>query len=96
MMTLEQVKEKLQDRNIAEVSRRCNLQYQTVFNIATGRNKNPSYNTVVKLVEYFKGDWNEQVWLEQYIKAGKVYNHWFGWHGVPFKKEAEIWPIQEI
>ena len=58
MMTLEQVKEKLQDRNIAEVSRRCNLQYQTVFNIATGRNKNPSYNTVVKLVEYFKGGWN--------------------------------------
>ena len=55
MMTLEQVKEKLQDRNIAEVSRRCNLQYQTVFNIATGCNKNPSYNTVVKLVEYFKG-----------------------------------------
>ena len=62
MMTLEQVKEKLQDRNIAEVSRRCNLQYQTVFNIATGRNKNPSYNTVVKLVEYFKGDWNEYGW----------------------------------
>lgn len=56
MMTLEQVKEKLQDRNIAEVSRRCNLQYQTVFNIANGINKNPSYNTVVKLVEYFKGD----------------------------------------
>jgi len=65
MMTLEQVKEKLQDRNIAEVSRRCNLQYQTVFNIATGRNKNPSYNTVVKLVEYFKGDWNEQIWLDE-------------------------------
>ena len=61
MMTLEQVKEKLQDRNIAEVSRRCNLQYQTVFNIATGRNKNPSYNTVVKLVEYFKGDWNDNI-----------------------------------
>ena len=56
MKTLEQVKEKLQDRNIAEVSRRCNLQYQTVFNIANGVNKNPSYNTVVKLVEYFKGD----------------------------------------
>ena len=62
MMTLEQVKEKLQDRNIAEVSRRCNLQYQTVFNIATGRNKNPSYNTVLKLINYL-GDWNEQVWL---------------------------------
>ena len=61
MMTLEQVKEKLQDRNIAEVSRRCNLQYQTVFNIATGRNKNPSYNTVVKLVEYFEGNWNDNI-----------------------------------
>ena len=56
MMTLEQVKEKLQDRNIAEVSRRCNLQYKTVFDIATGRNKNPSYNTVLKLINYLEGN----------------------------------------
>lgn len=52
MMTLEQVKEKLQDRNIAEVARRCELPYRTVFTISNGTNKNPSYNSVVKLVNY--------------------------------------------
>ena len=85
MMTLEQVKEKLQDRNIAEVSRRCNLQYQTVFNIATGRNKNPSYNTVVKLVEYFKGDWNEYVWWCDTGRDFHIIVCYFSW-GVCFYK----------
>lgn len=54
-MTLDQLKEKLKDRNIAEVARRCELPYRTVSTLAKGTNKNPSYVSVFKLVNYLNG-----------------------------------------
>lgn len=60
MMTLEELKLKLEDRNLKQVAKNSGVSYETVSTIASGKNKNPSYNSVVKLVNYL-GDKNEQV-----------------------------------
>ena len=60
MMTLEELKLKLEDRNLKQVAKNSGVSYETVLTIATGKNKNPSYNSVLKLINYL-GDKNEQV-----------------------------------
>lgn len=60
MMTLEELKLKLEDRNLKQVAKNSGVSYETVLTIATGKNKNPSYNSVLKLVNYL-GDKNEHI-----------------------------------
>lgn len=58
MMTLEELKLKLEDRNLKQVAKNSGVSYETVSTIATGKNKNPSYNSVLKLINYL-GDKND-------------------------------------
>jgi transcriptional regulator with XRE-family HTH domain len=53
-MNLEEVVQKLSDRNLKEVSRRVDLSYQTIRRIALKEEQNPSYNTLKKLTDYFE------------------------------------------
>lgn len=55
MMTLEELKLKLKDRNLKQVAKNSGVSYETVSTIATGKNKNPSYVSVLKLVNYLNG-----------------------------------------
>ncbi len=52
MFTVDEIREKLSDRNIAEVARRTGLEYAVVYRIATGKTPNPTYATAKVLVEY--------------------------------------------
>lgn len=56
MITLEELKLKLSDRNLSEVARRTGVSYRTIHSICDGTNKNPSYETVRILIEYLTGD----------------------------------------
>ena len=60
MLTLEQVTQKLQDRNVKEVARRIDLCYLTCWRISTGRARNVSYGAVKKLSDYFEGEMKEE------------------------------------
>ena len=55
MMTLNEVKEALSDRNIREVARRTGLHHETIHRLQSGAIKNPSYETVSRLVNYLEG-----------------------------------------
>ena len=52
MMTLEQIKRELRDRNLAEVARRIGMTRQQLWLIATGINGNPTTKTVERISEY--------------------------------------------
>jgi hypothetical protein len=54
MLSLEQIIEKLQDRNLTEVSRRTGLAVPTVWRIANGQAGNVGYITVKKLSDYLE------------------------------------------
>lgn len=55
MLTLIQIKKKLEDRNLKEVSKKSGVKYGTLYNIATGKNDNPNYKTLKTLSDYLKG-----------------------------------------
>lgn len=52
MMTIEQIRAALSDRNIKSVCRATGLSYPTVLGIKSGKSDNPQYHTVAKLAEY--------------------------------------------
>lgn len=52
---LQYVVRMLQDTNLAAVAKRAELSYGTVYSIAKGKNTKPSFATVKKLAEYFRG-----------------------------------------
>ena len=52
---LQYVVSMLKDTNLKAVSERTGLAYRTVWGIANESNKSPSFNTVRKLAEYFRG-----------------------------------------
>lgn len=54
MLTLEEIKAALSDRNLREVSRRTGISYANLYAIATGRRDNPTYKVVSKISEYLK------------------------------------------
>lgn len=54
MLTLDEVRKKLQDRNLAEVARRTAIGYVNLHRIKTGKNENPSYQTMVILSNYLE------------------------------------------
>lgn len=57
-MNLDEVVQKLSDRNLKEVSRRVELSYQTIRRIALKEEQNPSYNTLKKLIDYFEAEYD--------------------------------------
>lgn len=54
MLSIEQIREKLKDRNLAEVSRRLGITRVYLSAIKNGR-VTPSYKTVEKLSDYLGG-----------------------------------------
>jgi len=56
MYTLEQVRELLSDRVLTVVAKKTGLHYNTVAGVANGRVSNPSYDVIMKLNKYFKGE----------------------------------------
>lgn len=53
-MTLDQIKNALNDRNLKEVERQTGIHYVTLSRIRSGKNNNPRYETIRVLVEYLK------------------------------------------
>jgi hypothetical protein len=55
MMDLKEVREQLLDRRIDIVASETGLGYTTVCEIRNGTQKNPRYNTLKALSDYFEG-----------------------------------------
>ena len=58
MMDLMQVREELLATRIAVVASETGLEYTTVCEIRNGTQKNPRYNTLKALSDYFEGKAN--------------------------------------
>lgn len=54
MMMLEQVRDALRDRNLAEVSRVTGIPYFRLSRLRAGDRKNPGYELVREVVEYLE------------------------------------------
>jgi len=52
MLRLNEVRQRLKDRNLKEVARQIDVPYDTVRRIAIGKFTNPSYFAVEKLSDY--------------------------------------------
>lgn len=52
MMTLEQVRNALQDRTLTKVAAATGLAYNTVLRVASGMDKSVSYDVVKRLSDY--------------------------------------------
>lgn len=55
MLTLEQIVEKLEDRNIRIIAERTGVSYHTVLNIQNGKNTNPTVTTLRAISDYLEG-----------------------------------------
>lgn len=55
MLTIEEIQEKLKDRNLTKVAESCDLTRPFISAIRSGKVKNPSYETVKKLSDYLEG-----------------------------------------
>jgi predicted transcriptional regulator len=55
MMTLEKIREALDDRNLKLVSERSGVPYQVLLRIKKGETQNPAYNTTKALSDYLEG-----------------------------------------
>lgn len=55
MMTLEQVRNALQDRTLSKVAEGTGLAYDTVWRIANSQDKSVSYKAVKQLSDYLQG-----------------------------------------
>lgn len=53
MLTLEQIRDRLADRNLHQVAERAGIHRQTLYRIASGQTQ-PSYETLRKLSEYLE------------------------------------------
>jgi len=53
MLTLEEIKVKLADRNLKEVSRRTGISYARIYNLATERTE-MTYTTVKTISDYLE------------------------------------------
>lgn len=53
MLSLEQIQEKLKDRNIIKVSKAIGIHFNTLYSIANGK-ANPNYKTLVKINDYLE------------------------------------------
>jgi len=55
MLTLEEIKKRLEDRRLNMVAEATGLHYNTVRNIAAGENTNPTYEVIKALSDYLTG-----------------------------------------
>ena len=53
MLTIGNIRYNLKKSNVREVSEDTGVSYNTLINLASGTNKNPTYNIVKLLTEYF-------------------------------------------
>lgn len=53
MLTLDEVKDKLKDRNLMKVSKAAGVHYNCLYRFMRGKS-NPSYETVQKLVAHIE------------------------------------------
>ena len=54
MMTLAEIRERLEDRNLKVVAAKAGINKNTLYRLVNGAS-DPSYETVVKLVAYLNG-----------------------------------------
>ena len=54
MLTLEEIRERLKDRNLKKVSEHLDMHYATLTRIANGGITNPTYETVEKISNYLE------------------------------------------
>lgn len=52
MLTIEQIRDKLQGANLSQVAKDTGLHYNQVWRIATGVDTNPTYKTMLKISEW--------------------------------------------
>lgn len=52
MFTVDEIRERLSGRNLAEVASRANLHYNVVYRVAAGITVNPSQKTIRALSDY--------------------------------------------
>lgn len=55
MMTLNEIRSELADRNLAEVARRVGMTRQQLWLIVNGINTNPTLRTLERLSDYLSG-----------------------------------------
>jgi transcriptional regulator with XRE-family HTH domain len=55
MLSIEQIKEMLKDRNLEAVAERTGLSRQTLSNIRNDKAKAPSYSTIKTISDYLEG-----------------------------------------
>ncbi len=55
MLTIEEIRARLQDRNLRAVADNTGVYYQTVVEIANGKNENPTYKNLKALSDYLEG-----------------------------------------
>tara|TARA_R110000772_G_scaffold158008_1_gene269241 strand:+ start:1622 stop:1798 length:177 start_codon:yes stop_codon:yes gene_type:complete len=56
MLTLKEIKKRLSDRNLSEVSKRIDVSYMTLWRILRKEGYDPSVGVCEKLSEYLKGE----------------------------------------
>jgi predicted transcriptional regulator len=54
MLTIEEIRKKLEDRNLRTVSERSGVTYLVVCRLANGEVQNPAYNTIKTLSDYLE------------------------------------------
>lgn len=54
MLTLDQIRERLEDSNLKAVSEKAGVHYNAVYRFMNGQS-NPSYETVRKICDYLEG-----------------------------------------
>lgn len=54
-MSIEEIRENLANeyRNLGNVAQKTGINYLNLWNIKTGKNNNPTYDTLLKLTKYF-------------------------------------------
>jgi DNA-binding Xre family transcriptional regulator len=55
MLSIEQIKEMLKDRNLEAVAERTGLSRQTLSNIRNDKAKAPAYRTIKTISDYLEG-----------------------------------------
>ena len=54
MLTLEEIKHRLEDLKLTRVSEKTGVSYQTIVGIKNGHNVNPNYKAVLRLSDYLE------------------------------------------
>lgn len=54
MLTLEEIADRLKDRNLKEVSRGCDLNYFSVLRLVKNKSESVEYRTIRKLSDYLE------------------------------------------